>query len=109
MIAENKSLSDLERFLSEAPAPMGFALRWVIDRHAVCSAAIKDALKVALEVERETDEETTDAILFVMAGKVEFLKTELEMLGYSQSEIWRVVEEMERFAKAEAKADAGNK
>lgn len=109
MIAGSKSLSDLERFLYEAPAPMGFALRWVIDRHAECSAAIKDALEVALKAERATDEETTDAFLFVMAGTVEHLKTALGMLGYSQSEIWRVIKEMKRFAKAEAKADAGNK
>lgn len=104
MIAEVKRTNQFIGFLIAAPAPMRYALH-CIRRTNHCSEVFKNTLDIIIKVERETDAEKTNALLTEMAVEVAKLRELLEDVGYTKSEAWAVVEEMQRFAKA----DAGNK
>ncbi|MBP3530502.1 MAG: hypothetical protein J6K25_15910 [Thermoguttaceae bacterium] len=104
MIAENKMTDNFIGFLIAAPAPMRYALH-CIRRTNHCNEALKSTLDIIIKVERESDAEKTNALLTEMAVEVARLRELLEDVGYTKSEAWAVVEEMQRFAKA----DAGSK
>ena len=99
-----REMSDIDRFLTEAPAPMRIALNCLRTSEGR-NEALKDALDIILKVERETDVEKTNALLIKMAAKVALLRELLEDVEYTKSEAWAVVEEMQRFAES----DVGNK
>lgn len=108
MYVKDNGTRDFELFLREAPAPMYCALRWLAedndgewDECSECAEILKKVLRVIMKVERETDAEKTNALLTEMAVEVAKLRELLEDVGYTKSEAWAVVEEMQRFAKAD--------
>jgi hypothetical protein len=110
MYTKDDGTRDLELFLREAPTPMYHALKWLTeasdgewDECNECAEALKKTLRVIMKVERETDAEKTNALLIEMAVEVARLRELLGDVGYTKSEAWAVVEEMQRFAKADAK------
>lgn len=112
MYVKDDGTRDLELFLREAPTSMYCALKWLTeandgewDECNECAVALKKTLRVIMKVERETDAEKTNALLTEMAVEVARMREVLEDVGYTKSEAWAVVEEMQRFAKAYA----GNK
>ena len=94
-------MTDLDRFLFEAPAPMSHALSWLKHVCGDCEDALENALNTVLKVEQETDVESKKKLLLEMAEKIGALRGALEETGYRQSESWAVVEEMQRFAMAD--------
>lgn len=104
MIAENKTTDKFIVFLIASPAPMRYALH-CIRRTKGCNEALKNTLDIIIKVERETDAEKANALLTEMAVEVARLRELLEDVGYTKSEAWAVVEEMQRFAES----DVGNK
>lgn len=101
MIVKSKGINDLEGFLIGVPASMRYALNHI--RYAKGNnEALIDALDIILQVERETDAGKINALLTEEAVKIARLRELLEDVGYARSEAWAVVEEMQRFAKAEA-------
>lgn len=111
MYTKDDGTRDLELFLHEAPTPTYCALKWLTeasdgewDECNECAEALKKTLRVMMKVERETDAEKTNALLTEMAVEVAKLREVLEDVGYTKSEAWAVIEEMQLFAKK----DAGN-
>jgi hypothetical protein len=102
VIIKDKESNGLEGFLISAPAPMRYALHFIryTKEH---NETLKNTLNVILQVERETDAEKTNALLIEMSVEVARLRELLEDVGYTKSEAWAVVEEMQRFAKADAR------